>query len=107
MVPETQPVLPCLLRRLLQQGREKEALTLAMQHSHAPHFARSLEWLLFTSLELNADLLPSPNKLRNQAGSTSLQSPVRSSKRAGPLLSAAADLIRQFSQVILQTAEGY
>lgn len=52
-LPESQPVLPCLLRRLLQKGKAKEALSLATAHSQAPHFPRSLEWLLFTSLEIN------------------------------------------------------
>ncbi|KAF5828400.1 RIC1-domain-containing protein [Dunaliella salina] len=59
-VPESQPVLPCLLRRLLQAG---------------PHFSRSLEWLLFTALE-------------NQ--------PSSKKKEASALLSAAANLVRQF-----------
>ncbi len=50
-VPESQPVLPCLLRRLLQQGAFTDALLLANKHQRGPHFARSLEWLLFTALE--------------------------------------------------------
>lgn len=54
-LPESQPVLPCLLRRLLQQGKASEALTLAQRHASAPHFPRSLEWLLFTALELEVD----------------------------------------------------
>lgn len=54
-LPESQPVLPCLLRRLLQKGRQEEALELARWHSGGPHFNRSLEWLLFTSLEINAE----------------------------------------------------
>ncbi|KAH7624062.1 hypothetical protein Ndes2526B_g01314 [Nannochloris sp. 'desiccata'] len=53
--PESQPVLPCLLRRLLEQGRAADALELATRHSRGPHFARSLEWLLFTTLEADAD----------------------------------------------------
>ena len=53
--PESQPVLPCLLRRLLEQGRAADALELALRHSRGPHFARSLEWLLFTTLESDAD----------------------------------------------------
>jgi hypothetical protein len=50
-IPESQPVLPCLLRRLLQQGAFTDALLLANKHQRGPHFARSLEWLLFTALE--------------------------------------------------------
>lgn len=61
----------------------------------APHFARSLEWLLFTSLEINADLMPSPSKLRAQAAKGG-----RPRATAGPLLTAAADLLRQFPQVL-------
>ena len=30
-------------------------MSLAMRHCEAPHFARSLEWLLFTALEINND----------------------------------------------------
>jgi len=51
-VPESQPVLPALLRRLLQQGALPEALALAARHAGGPHFKRSLEWLLFTTLDM-------------------------------------------------------
>lgn len=51
-VPESQPVLPALLRRLLQQGALPEALALAKRHEGGPHFKRSLEWLLFTTLDM-------------------------------------------------------
>ena len=61
-LPESQPVLPCLLRRLLQKGKAKEALSLATSHSQAPHFARSLEWLLFTSLEINNEQMSRPSR---------------------------------------------
>lgn len=53
-IPESQPVLPALLRRLLQQGAVREALALAARHEGGPHFRRSLEWLLFTTLDLEA-----------------------------------------------------
>lgn len=53
-IPESQPVLPCLLRRLLQRGAFADALALARRHEHGPHFSRSLEWLLFTTLEQEA-----------------------------------------------------
>ncbi|KAF8071370.1 R06F6.8 [Scenedesmus sp. PABB004] len=53
-VPESQPVLPALLRRLLQQGALPEALALAGRHEGGPHFTRSLEWLLFTTLDMEA-----------------------------------------------------
>lgn len=75
--PESQPVLPCLLRRLLEQGRSNEAIQLASAHSgDAYNFSRSLEWLLFTALECNED-----------------------SNDAGPLLCAAATLVLEFSAV--------
>ena len=61
-LPESQPVLPCLLRRLLQKGKAQEALSLATSHSQAPHFARSLEWLLFTSLEINNEQMARPSR---------------------------------------------
>ena len=32
-MPESQPVLPCLLRRLLQKGKTDAALALAVRHS--------------------------------------------------------------------------
>jgi hypothetical protein len=45
-------VLPALLRRLLQQRALPEALALAKRHEGGPHFKRSLEWLLFTTLDM-------------------------------------------------------
>lgn len=53
-LPESQPVLACLLRRLLSQGKFKDALALADLYSSRPNFSRSLEWLLFTSLDSNS-----------------------------------------------------
>ena len=50
-VPQSQPVLPCLLRRLLLQGNGRGARLLAQHHQCGPHFSRSLEWLLFSSLD--------------------------------------------------------
>jgi hypothetical protein len=52
-VAERQPVLACLLRRLLLNDRLEEALQLADSYSSGPHFARSMEWLLYTALESN------------------------------------------------------
>lgn len=45
-------MLPALLRRLLQQRALPEALALAKRHEGGPHFKRSLEWLLFTTLDM-------------------------------------------------------
>eukprot|EP00891_Asterochloris_glomerata_P001441 jgi/Astpho2/1441/e_gw1.00025.4.1_t len=90
-LPESQPVLPCLLRRLLQQGKDGAAMSLAARHCEAPHFARSLEWLLFTALEINNDEVV-PYKPRVHSRSIGMRRP------AGPLLQAAAQLVRQFPQ---------
>ena len=97
VLPETQPVLPCLLRRLLYQGRPREAYSLAKRHASAPHFARSLEWLLFTSLEINQDSFPSPSKTKAKGSGDTARGPERGG--AGPLLTSAAELLRKFPQV--------
>ena len=82
------------------QGRIAEATSLARRHSHAPHFSRSLEWLLFTSLEFNADDMPSPSKAAAD-GASPQRTPERQRRgaTAGSLLLAAAALIRSFPQV--------
>jgi len=77
---ERQPVLACLLRRLLLNDRFEDALKLADAYSSAPNFARSMEWLLYTSLEASVDD-PSPG------------SPGSNSQ-----LSKTADLVSNFSQ---------
>jgi RIC1 len=62
--PQSQPVLPCLLRRQLQHGHSRGAKRLARLHQHGPHFSRSLEWLLFTSLDhdfCQGDVSDTPN----------------------------------------------
>jgi hypothetical protein len=83
------------------QERVAEAVSLARRHSSAPHFARSLEWLLFTSLELNAGVLPSPSKSAVSSGWSPASTPERRRRpdSAGPLLLAAASLLRNFPQV--------
>lgn len=118
-VPESQPVLPCLLRRLLLYGSFAATLALAKQHEDGPHFSRSLEWLLFTSLELarqpNAAVSgsgggakPPPRSssafaLASGGARTAPGSP-RGRRGAAPatppgsrtLLASAAQLVRQF-----------
>jgi hypothetical protein len=120
--PESQPVLPCLLRRLLEQGRAADALELATRHSRGPHFARSLEWLLFTTLEADADapkdVVARRVRFASPKASTAEErrhvfeptargaSPVgrvvamKAAIRgvAGPLLISAARLVQQFPQ---------
>lgn len=111
-IPESQPVLPCLLRRLLQRGSIQEALTLAKRHERGPHFTRSLEWLLFTTLELETSKPPQQRKTRRTSseygGAPALgrqpswkgasQAAASQAVCVTPLLSAAADLIRNFPQ---------
>ena len=77
---ERQPVLACLLRRLLLNDRFEDALKLADAYSSAPNFARSMEWLLYTSLEASVD-------------DTSPGLPGSNSQ-----LSKTADLVSNFSQ---------
>jgi hypothetical protein len=117
--PESQPVLPCLLRRLLEQGRAADALELAMRHSRGPHFSRSLEWLLFTTLEADADApkdvvarrvrFASPKAVvaeekthvfepRAAAGVAEKKKKRAIRGVAGPLLISAARLVQQFPQ---------
>ncbi|CAI5978654.1 unnamed protein product [Closterium sp. NIES-64] len=45
---QAQPILPCLLRHLLQRNKMEEAVQLAHLSATRPHFSHSLEWLLFT-----------------------------------------------------------
>ena len=49
---------PTPLPRLAQRGAFAEALSLARRHEHGPHFMRSLEWLLFTTLEMESSHKP-------------------------------------------------
>ena len=80
---ESQPVLPCLLRRLLLHDKFYDALALADLYSHRPHFLRSLEWLLFTSLEANI-------RFQKEKG--------LDRKDAGEELTKVAELVLQFPQ---------
>ncbi|GAB4817477.1 hypothetical protein N2152v2_004523 [Parachlorella kessleri] len=116
-LPESQPVLPCLLRRLLQKGKFQDALELAKLHSHGPHFSRSLEWLLFTALEFDSQqqreaahssggggggvAQPQPQRPVSGGRPFSPRQPGKAAKRlaqAGPLLMSAAALVQQFPQ---------
>lgn len=82
-LPESQPVLACLLRRLLRSEKFEDALYLADLYSLRPHFPRSMEWLLFTALEANA-------KQQEEKGL-----PV---EEAGTELMRTAELVSQFPQ---------
>jgi hypothetical protein len=83
-VPESQPVLPALLRRLLQHGALPEALALATRHEGGPHFKRSLEWLLFTTLDMEGGKCK-PSK----AGGSGQQQPLHVLPAAGAVLPGA------------------
>lgn len=85
LIPESQPVLPCLLRRLLQRGAYKEAKLLAQRHQELGlHFSRSLEWLLFTSLEYEGEKrMKAKKNPTNDSGN-------------GNLLQSAAALLKNF-----------
>lgn len=85
-------------------------MALALRHSAGPNFARSLEWLLFTSLEADAasksvspiKVRPPPSHFWDVADMPTGGVPESASKdrqQAGPLLIAAATLIRHFAQV--------
>ena len=88
-IAERQPVLACLLRRLLLNNRLEEALQLADSYSRGPQFARSLEWLLYTALDAaiqGNDVLPRLEDSKN------------SGKRPVSELSKTIELISNFSQ---------
>lgn len=101
-VPESQPVLPVLLRRLLQRGAAAEALALAQRHRRGHHFTRSLEWLLFTTLDWNSscpDAQLTSYGFFDAAASTARRSAPAAAPlpvRISPLLARAADLVRSF-----------
>lgn len=80
----TQPTLSVLLRRLLSAGRAAEAGAVAdaAAASGAPHFARSLEWLVAAALVAGGE-----GGGRGAAADTATPP---------PLLTAATDLARRF-----------
>ena len=99
--PQSQPVLPCLLRRQLQHGHSRGARRLARLHQHGPHFSRSLEWLLFTSLDhdfCQGDTSDSPagSPSPDFAGMGALGGVAEHGVQT--LLKSAFDLIRSFPQ---------
>lgn len=89
--PESQPVLPCLLRRLLEHGQAADAVELATRHSKDAHFAKSLEWLLFTALDTN-----NGHRSVHRGDRRSSWAPRESSVRAS-FDHAVADMARQDS----------
>eukprot|EP00798_Chlamydomonas_sp_ICE-L_P031739 gene31739-6939_t len=93
-IPESQPVLPCLLRRLLQQGKFQEAVSLAKHHDRGPHFTRSLEWLIYSTLEMEAGKSHTPSLLASTASLGLLLPP----SHTPSLLASTASLGRHFPQ---------
>ncbi|GIL70747.1 hypothetical protein Vretifemale_1461 [Volvox reticuliferus] len=121
-IPESQPVLPCLLRRLLQRGAFQEAVSLARRHARGPHFARSLEWLLFTALEIDTSTSslarPTASTAKRAGGTIAApdalegstlahQTSLKQHQQPQPpqqqsLLAAAADLVRHFPNLFAE-----
>lgn len=97
-IPQSQPVLPCLLRRLLLQGDRHGARVLAQHHQPGPHFPRSLEWLLFSALD--HDFSAPSGSEASASGDLAAAAPAAPTPRnaAAPLLNAAFDLVRRFPQ---------
>ncbi len=88
-IAERQPVLACLLRRLLLNNRLEEALQLADSYSRGPHFARSMEWLLYTALDA---------AFHERDVSPRLIDSSSSAERHSSELSKTTELISNFSQ---------
>ncbi|XP_019176206.1 PREDICTED: RAB6A-GEF complex partner protein 1-like [Ipomoea nil] len=86
--PQAQTILHCLLRHLLQRGKEQEALRLAQLSAEKPHFSHYLEWLLFTVFEAEI----SGQNTRNNQTTMSNHATVTS------LLKKSCDLIRNFPE---------
>nr|GMC89508.1 RAB6A-GEF complex partner protein 1-like [Ipomoea batatas] len=86
--PQAQTILHCLLRHLLQRGKEQEALRLAQLSAEKPHFSHYLEWLLFTVFEAEI----SGQNTRNNQTTMSNHATVTS------LLEKTCDLIRNFPE---------
>lgn len=84
----------------LQHGHTRGARRLARLHQHGPHFSRSLEWLLFTSLDhdfcqgdVSSD---SPGSSPDSDGVGALWDVAEDGTQT--LLGSAFDLIRSFPQ---------
>eukprot|EP00210_Caulerpa_lentillifera_P000400 g390.t1 len=94
LIPDTQPVLPCLLRRLLQRGAVQEARLLAKKHQKLGlHFSKSLEWLLFTALEIEAGASRTPNQ-----SSLDLETDEEHQSSGVSMLTLATALVKEFPQ---------
>ncbi|KAK3260394.1 hypothetical protein CYMTET_30647 [Cymbomonas tetramitiformis] len=83
----TQPILPCLLRHMLQRGALAEALVLARSTADSTHFSHSLEWLLYSVLQAEV-AASSLRRKRERAAMQAASAPA--SAVAGPADHAAA-----------------
>ncbi|GMJ00926.1 hypothetical protein like AT3G61480 [Hibiscus trionum] len=86
--PQTQTILHCLLRHLLQRNKSEEALRLAQISAEKPHFSHCLEWLLFTVFDAE---ISRQNVNKNQI---SIQ------KQNVSLLEKTCGLIRNFPEYL-------
>ncbi|CAI5939654.1 unnamed protein product, partial [Closterium sp. NIES-65] len=82
---QAQPILPCLLRHLLQRNKMEEAVQLAHLSATRPHFSHSLEWLLFTIFDA-------------ETSSASARRRRKEVKKGPSLLDRACELIRHFGE---------
>lgn len=83
--PQAQPILPCLLRHLLQRDKLEEAVELAGFSANRPHFSHSLEWLLFTVFDAE---MASQHGKKNRG------------KVGTPMLDKACELVRRFPEYL-------
>lgn len=85
--PQAQPILPCLLRHLLQRNKMEEAVQLAHLSANRPHFSHSLEWLLFTVFDAEMSMQSARRRMRMEVGGPSM-------------LDRACELIRHFTEYL-------
>eukprot|EP00898_Chlorokybus_atmophyticus_P004519 jgi/Chlat1/5068/Chrsp33S08959 len=100
--PKAQPILPCLLRHLLQTEAHEEALVLASANTSRPHFSHSLEWLLFTVLDAATASASARRKAQGLLSPTGpyISSPNPDKNPGYNMLVAAAELISHFPDFV-------
>ena len=92
--PRAQPVLPCVLRHLLGQGKDTQAAELVAEahRQGQPHLVSSLEWVLFTTLDAAVS--------RKQLSSLSFTSALGALSRCVALMSGFSE----FPDVVVSVA---
>ncbi|KAG0477578.1 hypothetical protein HPP92_012297 [Vanilla planifolia] len=88
--PQAQTILHCLLRHLLQRGKNEEALRLACLSAEKRHFSHCLEWLLFIVFDAEIS--------RQSANKIQLSVSTRSSSCS--LLEKTCNLIKNFPEYL-------